>query len=247
MAQATHLNGRDTGLLMTLGFIALSRTVTDAPDLIRLFSSVLIIGFAGLYALQWLGAFEPKGDARLRKYMQELKNVNGKIQSVGGRHWSGATAKTWQKTKGSMGRIAGRVPRTATTVLRWLLALPAALIAGDMASWLGKTVNIYLVDYFTGVDPMSVLSRLRTGAVSGLAYGLTAIYVVYRLAPSHKRAAAVAMSALGVFALGFFFAAELMLPQYNSMWNLYPVLFGVVGMGIATIFAFTGWLDQNRS
>src|SRR4051812_8352769 len=107
----------------------------------------------------------------------------------------------------------------AVIVLRWIVLLPAAFIAGYLGYFLMALAwNISLS--MQGIDLKSFMVQVCHVAASGLAMGAAFVYGGAYVAPSHKTRPAIVLAVLPGLFLGSLLTLVIMAEPQQDYWGL---------------------------
>jgi hypothetical protein len=95
--------------------------------------------------------------------------------------------------------ISPVAPNPAVTALRWLVFLPAAIVAG----FLGSIAAHWIAWFFWSLDPSRAEILMRT-VFEGIAFGAAFVFVGVKTAPKFSKPLAVFLGAAGALIAGGF-------------------------------------------
>jgi hypothetical protein len=129
-------------------------------------------------------------------------------------------------------------PSQATVILRWVAFAPAALLACVVGRFLIVLINRFGMSRY--VEPDTFMWRVVDQYASGLALGAIFVYVSSCVAPSHKKAVAIASAGFVLVLAGFLLFPSVLDGEY---WAIFEIL--CMGFG-ACLVAYSIFADELR-
>jgi hypothetical protein len=108
---------------------------------------------------------------------------------------------------------------------RWILCIPAALVAGWLA-WFAVSIGNKLTIGSQGLDPNSFLPRLFIETVSHAVMGAVFVYAGAKVAPSSQKTVAYGLSGLALVGAGFMLFPAFLIKDYWAVWAGFSLIFG---------------------
>lgn len=121
-------------------------------------------------------------------------------------------------------------------VLRWVLALPAAILCGYLAYLIGGTINNATTAWFYGA-PLEGWDKTIAEAMAHAYMGAAVVYSAVRIAPAAPRGVAIGATALLVAVAAASVWSSLMIQKFYAL----PAIGGLLVGGFSVLqAAFAG-------
>ena len=113
----------------------------------------------------------------------------------------------------------------SSPIFRWILFLPAAVIAAWLA-WFAVSIGNKLTMGSQGIEATSFLPRLFIEFISHAAMGAAFVFAGGKVAPTHHKNVTYGLSALALVAGGFILFPAFLLADYWAVWAGFSFMFG---------------------
>ena len=124
-------------------------------------------------------------------------------------------------------------------ILRWVLILPASLLAAWLA-WLAVSLLNRFTMIWQGDDPDSFLSKVFIVFMSHATMGAAFVYAGGKISPTHKKIVAYILCGVGLVCGGFLLFPAILVKSYWAIWACISL---VIGIGGTTYSLSTDELD----
>lgn len=106
----------------------------------------------------------------------------------------------------------------STTVLRWIMFLPCAAMA-SLLGWYVVNILGRIPLYFVGFDAKSFIGQLYFNTAGHATMAVAFVYVGSKIAPSHSKTIAYALSGIWLLFSGFTLFTGIMMKNGWAIWG----------------------------
>jgi len=126
-----------------------------------------------------------------------------------------------------------------TIILRWIIFLPCAAIA-SLLGWYIANILGRIGLYFVGFDSTSFIGQLYFNTVGHAAMAIAFVYVGFKIAPSHSKTIAYALSGIWFLFSGFTLFTGIMM---KNGWAIWGSIWSSVVIVVLALFIYQNEID----
>ena len=123
-------------------------------------------------------------------------------------------------------------PGPFIAVLRWIVFLPAAILAAALAQFVANILNTWSMHYVL-VEPQSFLGKIWILFIGNVLFGAVLVFVGGFVAPAHKRVVAASLAGLLLVGTGAVVVLAVLSGQYSNIFAMIASNIGGIGAAIA--------------